>query len=150
MKLKGSGYFFIYPFISIGFITDDRKSNRCEVYSDLVSPPCFYFELQEWIMSLNIRYKLTMSNSYLGIDWILSGHLHPIIWMTSYVWFYGKFLLFHYTSYDSEIVFIYFPILDLFLKRFHHTITLCYHDSTWSIFIKSMNYSWSFYPIYEW
>lgn len=140
--------FMINTFISILCISEDRISDRSEMYSYLMSTPSeeIYFEKSIFISKISFIDKFCFSDFW--IERILYGHFFAIIWISADEGFDISFMVFHLSYNKSEVGLLYRTLCYLLLESVHRCIIFRYDDNSTCIFIKTMDDSWSFYSIY--
>ena len=131
--------FFIYLIISIDSISDDRISDRCEMDSDLVRASCQEIYLEECVFRCDSSSIAKLCFSYFWIEWIIGGHLFPIVWITSDVRLYISLFISYFSYHECEVGFLYSSFRDLELERVHGLIILRDDDESTGILIETMD-----------
>ena len=108
-------YLSILLILSIDLISDDRVSDRCEMYSYLVCPTCQKIHFEERVLLMNDTEIFKSSLGKLRIERISSGHLLAMVWISSDERFDISLLVLDDSDDQCKIGFLDRPFLDLLL-----------------------------------
>ena len=133
--------------ISICFISDDRISDRCEVYPDLVCSSCEEIYLNERVFICYISFIAKVCFSNFWVYRVVGRHTFSIIRISPDERLYISLLLYDFPKYKCEIGFVYCSFCHLQLEGVHGFVILGDDDESTCVFVESVDDARLFYTV---